>query len=253
MPLISHPQGGYHFLPGIAPYSCGVISSPGYEIVHVTLAHSVNLMESGFSLIEKYLYDVGRPKAAMCGMELRCPKPYSFQGFKDFNQTYQAVLKSWDLFVENVNPVARTNVAPVVTPPDVPQLYGFSFTKPTTSKSPTFVVAGGGELPEGVLDREGIVQLANLSSEGIRGKANFVMGLMTDRLLGMGVNWDQATRANVYTSHAIEPLMREVLLEQMGMARFHGVHWYYTFPPIQEIEFEMDVRGVRTEVVLGQD
>src|SRR6478735_7283259 len=33
MPLIHHSTGCYRFLPGIAPYSCGVVSSPGYEIV----------------------------------------------------------------------------------------------------------------------------------------------------------------------------------------------------------------------------
>jgi hypothetical protein len=30
----------------------------------------------------------------------------------------------------------------------------------------------------------------------------------------------------------------------------HGVHWYYSHPPIQGIEFEMDIRGVRREIRL---
>ena len=37
MPLTDHPAGDYRFLPGIAPYSCGVVSAPGFEIAHVTL------------------------------------------------------------------------------------------------------------------------------------------------------------------------------------------------------------------------
>jgi hypothetical protein len=37
MTLTDHPSGGYRFLPGIAPYSCGGVSSPGFEIAHVTL------------------------------------------------------------------------------------------------------------------------------------------------------------------------------------------------------------------------
>ena len=37
MALIDHPTGNYRFLPGIAPYSCGVVSAPGYEIAHVIL------------------------------------------------------------------------------------------------------------------------------------------------------------------------------------------------------------------------
>ena len=36
MPLTDHPAGNYRFLPGIAPYSCGAASSPGFEIAHVT-------------------------------------------------------------------------------------------------------------------------------------------------------------------------------------------------------------------------
>ena len=29
--------GGYRFLPGIAPFSSGVVAAAGYQIVHVTL------------------------------------------------------------------------------------------------------------------------------------------------------------------------------------------------------------------------
>ena len=35
--LNAHPTGHYRFLPGIAPYSCGVIADPGYEVVRVSL------------------------------------------------------------------------------------------------------------------------------------------------------------------------------------------------------------------------
>ncbi len=31
MPMIDHPSGDYRFLPGIAPYSCGVVSKAGFE------------------------------------------------------------------------------------------------------------------------------------------------------------------------------------------------------------------------------
>ena len=36
-----NPKGGYRFLPGIEPYSSGVIAEPGFEIVHVTLSSPV--------------------------------------------------------------------------------------------------------------------------------------------------------------------------------------------------------------------
>jgi hypothetical protein len=37
MSLIDHPEGDYRFLPGIAPYSCGAVSVPGFEVVHAVL------------------------------------------------------------------------------------------------------------------------------------------------------------------------------------------------------------------------
>ena len=119
MPLVEHPLGNYRFLPGIAPYSCGVVSSPGFEIVHVTFQRPLPY-RSGFEQIEKALVANDRPKAALCGIELRSPKPYTFPGFAAFNAEYAAILKDWGVFVDGVNPVARTNVAPVILPPTEP-------------------------------------------------------------------------------------------------------------------------------------
>ena len=57
------------------------------------------------------------------------------------------ILEGWGLFVDGVNPVARTNAAPEVAPPAEPSLHGFSFTRPSDDAAPpTFVVAGAGEL-----------------------------------------------------------------------------------------------------------
>ena len=52
MPLIPHPQGDYLFLPGISPYSCGVVSAPGFEIAHVTFRHPIAYRRM-FDLIEQ--------------------------------------------------------------------------------------------------------------------------------------------------------------------------------------------------------
>ncbi len=54
MPLIDHPLGNYRFLPGIAPYSCGVVSVPGFEIVHVTFQRPVPYRD-GFERIAQHL------------------------------------------------------------------------------------------------------------------------------------------------------------------------------------------------------
>lgn len=250
MSLKKHPTGDYSFVPGIAPYSCGVIAHPGFEVVHVTLRTMVTWRQ-GFDLIESYLRNSGRPLAALCAMSLRCPTPFTFQGFSDFNSQYAAILKDWGVFVEGVNPVARTNIAPRLVPPAEPSLYAFAFTRPiANSHVPTFVVAGAGELPEGVLQREGIIELANTSPAGLKIKAAFVMDLMEQRLQTLGVSWEAVSRTNVYTTYPSDDIIQNLINPRIGKAGLFGVTWHNSRPPIQDIEFEMDVRGVLTEVLI---
>jgi hypothetical protein len=250
MPLIDHPSGDHRFLPGIAPYSCGVVSKPGFEIAHVTFHRPVPYAQ-GFRVIEAHLAAENRPKTALCGIELRSPAPFTFQGFAEFNAEYARILESWGLFVEGVNPVARTNVAPAVAPPAEPVLYGFSYSRPCDpSLPPTFVGAGAGELPEGVLEAEAIVRAGDNSPGGIAAKAGFVMALMENRLWGLGGDWPDVTAIDVYTVHPVEPLLPEIILGRAGAAATHGIRWFYRRPPIVGIEYEMDLRGVRTELRL---
>jgi hypothetical protein len=145
--------------------------------------------------------------------------------------------------------VARTNVAPEVHPPAEPVLYGFSYTRPcAVDLPPTFVVAGAGELPEGKLAREAIIALGDTSPAGLEQKARLVMDLMENRLRGLGGDWSQVSHVDVYTVHSVAPLWPDVLLGRMGPSGPQAVHWHYARPPVQEIEFEMDLRGVRTEL-----
>ena len=250
MPLRDHPTGNYRFLPGIAPYSCGVVSSPGFEIVHITLQQPVPY-QAGFDVISKHLASERRPRAALCAVELRSPIPFTFAGFAEFNGKYASILQSWDLFVDGINPVARTNVAPIIGAPAEPSLYGFSFTRPCRSELPaTFVVAGAGELPEGVLSRSEIVSLGDTTAVGMTRKATFVMDLMEARLHGLGADWADVSTIDVYTAHSLTPLLPEIILKRAGLAAIHGVKWHYSAPPILEIEFEMDLRGVRSETIV---
>jgi len=251
MSLIRQRAGDYHFLPGIAPYSCGVVSDPGFEIIHITFQRPV-AYRNAFARIEELLFSQQRPKAALCGIELRSPRPYSFSGFSDFNAEYAKDLEGWGLFVDGVNPVARTNVAPVLNPPSEPVLYGFSFTKPCAAGlAPTFVVAGAGELPEGVLSDEGIIARGDTSTHGLEAKSRFVMDLMESRLRRLGVDWPLVNNVNVYTAHSLTPLLPEIILGRMKPASIHGVRWHYSRPPIEKIEFEMDMRGARADFHVG--
>jgi hypothetical protein len=249
--LVPNPKGNFSFVKGISPYSGGAAADPGYEIEHVTLAPAVKL-DTAFDLVAKHLAAAGRPKQALCGMELRSPRPFTFQGFSDFNKGYVEVLKSWGIPMDGLNPVARTNVAPEVSPPAEPSLYGFSYTVPSTYTGKTFVVAGAGELPEGSLDPHDVVRRGETTGDALIEKARFVMGLMAGRMHDLGVTWNLATVTDIYTIHNIHPYLAKTILEPMGEGRQRGVTWHYSRPPIVGIEYEMDVRGVRRETVLGK-
>jgi hypothetical protein len=247
--LIPNPAGNYNFLRGIAPYSAGAVAHTGFEIVHARFAQPVKL-DAGFDRVKQHLAAVNRPLAALCAMELRSPKPFTFEGFNAFNAGYIETLKSWNLFLDGVNPVARTNVAPEIAPPTEPSLYAFSYTAPSKSNANTFIVAGAGELPEGSLKPEDVVRRNDLSPDALREKVRFVLGLMAGRLHGLGADWPHLTATDVYTVHNFHNVIGPELLRPMGHAAAHGLTWHYSRPPIVTIEFEMDIRGCRTEITL---
>lgn len=249
--LIENPRGNYSFIKGISPYSGGVVAGYGYEIEYARLVPALPL-KRGFELVERHLHTLGRPKQALCGMALRSPEPFSFKGFGEFNAGYVKVLESWGILQQGLNPIARTNVAPEVHRFSEPVLYAFSYTLPSRHAGKTFVVAGAGELPEGSLDPKDVVRRGENTQEALREKMRYVMGLMEGRLHDMGVSWPQVTTSDVYTVHDICPLLAKEVLERMGTASHQGVNWHYARPPIVSIEYEMDLRGVRRELVLSE-
>uniref|UniRef100_A0A540VCH0 RidA family protein n=1 Tax=Litorilinea aerophila TaxID=1204385 RepID=A0A540VCH0_9CHLR len=250
MRLVDHPQGHYRFLTGIAPYSSGVIAMPGYEIVRARLAAPLPYRQ-GFELIDRHLDGCGRPPQALCAVELRIPEPLTFDGFAAFNADYQELLARKGLLVEGLNPIARTNVAPAVAPPEEAVLYAFSYTVPNPETRPTFVVAGAGDLRDQAdLSPAAIVRPGDTTPAGLRAKATCVMEVMAARLQGLGLAWADVTAVDVYTVHSLSPLLVDVLLAPMGPAARHGVHWFYSRPPISGLDFEMDLRGVAREILV---
>jgi len=225
------------------------VAAAGFEIEHARFWQPVPL-NTGFDRVAAHFKAIGRPLTALCGMELRSPKPFTFAGFNQFNGGYVKVLESWGIMLDGMNPVARTNIAPEVNPPAEPSLYGFSYTVPSRIKAPTFVVAGAGELPEGSLDPHDVVRRGETSQEALREKARFVMGLMSGRLKGLGVSWDQVTVSEVYTVFDIHAWLVPEVLQPAGKGQIHGMTWHYSRPPIESIEFEMDLRGCARELVL---
>jgi len=248
--LTAHPSGHYHFLPGIAPYSCGVVADKGHEIIRVSL-QVPQLWRNGFDIVDKNLRKAGHERSALCAMELRSPQPFTIEGFIEFNRAYCAVLEDWNIFVDGVNPVARTNVCPLSVDAPDPVLHAFSFVRPNSSrKQQTFVVAGAGELLDGILVKDGIWRCGETSGEALAEKARYVCDVMADRLQGLAANSNEVTTLNAYTVHNIHPLLGQ-LLDDLPAARRCGICWHYTRPPVIDIEFEMDMRGILAEESLS--
>lgn len=248
MSAYDNPRGGYRYLAGIPAYSEGVVAMPGHEIVHVTLRQPLAYRE-GFGLIDRHLAAANRPRQSLCAIQLRSPRPQSLAGFETFNQSYHRLLVEWDLLVEGRTPIARTNVVPEVGTPEEPSLYAFAYTveSNTLDVATSFVVAGAGETSGGSLSLDTVVRPGETSAEAMRDKAACVMHTMLARLSALGVTVADVTVANVYTVREVQPYLADVILAGLGEAAVHGIHWYYTRPPITGVEFEMDVRGVRHE------
>jgi hypothetical protein len=243
-------NGDYRYLPGIPAFSSGVVATQGFEIVHVTLRAPVPWRE-GFARIERHLKDLGRPRTALCGIELRAPAQFTFEGFNTFNDGYRAVLGEWGILREGgENPIPRTNVAPVTAGPKEPSLYAFDYTVPGVTDAPTFVVAGAGEMRDRSQGAAGIVRQGETSPDAMKEKARFVMNIMGDRLRGLGGDWSRVTVIDVYTAYPIHGFLVDELLTPAGPAAIHGVRWFPSRPPIQGLEFELDMRGVGRELVI---
>jgi len=249
MQLLDNPCGNYRFLAGIAPYSAGVTAMPGHEIVRAVLAQPLPWRE-GFARIQRHLSGLGRPRAALCAIELRSPQPFTFAGFAAFNSEYQALLAGWGLMLDGRNPIARTNVAPAVHPPVEPSLYAFAYTAPAAGAgdSHTFIVAGAGDLRhQADLSPAAIVRPGEISGDAMREKAATVLAVMQERLCGLGRAWTDVSGIGIYTVQPLQPLLENTLLPSLHEAAQRGLDWHYSRPPIVGLEFEMDLRGVRLE------
>lgn len=248
MSVAAFPAGGFRYIEGMFQYSGGTAAEPGFEIVRARFARPLALRE-GFRAIEAHLRSVGRPLTSFCACELRSPKPFTEQGFIDFNRAYVQALEHWGLYWDGRNPVARTNVCPAHGAPAEPSFYAFSYSVPTRSQRGSFIVAGSGEAPEGKGDyRDHMIRPNDVSLEGLREKMRFVMGEMERRLKALGFGWQDATSTQVYTVRDVGALVEKEIFAKG--AALGGLSWHFCRPPVVGLEYEMDVRGSAQELLL---
>jgi hypothetical protein len=241
--------GGYRYMPGVFQYSGGVAAEDGFEIERVRLRSPIPLAD-GFRLVEAHLKGMGRPLVAFCACELRSPGQFTEEAFTQFNRIYVGTLERWAIYREGRNPVARSNVCPEIDPPAAPGLYAFSYTVPAEGGAPpSFVVAGSGEAPEGKGNyRDHIVRRGDASPAGLVEKARWVLGEMERRMAALGVGWGEVTATQLYTVHDVHPFLADEIVRRGAMRG--GLTWHFCRPPVVELDYEMDVRGVARELVL---
>lgn len=248
--IIDMPDGGYRFVEGVFQYCAAVAALPRYRIERVRFP-SVVPVAQGFARIAELLRSAGRPLTALCACELRSPAQFTDEGFHAFNRTYVGVLSEWGLMVHGANPVARSNVCPEIDPPAVPGFYAFCYTVLDDGAVPSFVIAGSGKSQEGnATYRERTVAWRDTSPAGMRAKARHVHNVMEARMAPLGFGWPEVTGVQIYTVYDVTPFLAEDIVRR-GAAR-HGVTWHYARPPVVDLDYEMDVRGVHTERVLNK-
>jgi len=248
MSVLAFEPGGYRFVKGVFQYSSGVAALPGYRIVRAQFRAPVPLAE-GFRRVEQIISESARPLTAFCACELRSPAPYTESGFAEFNTIYVEALERWKIYDGERNPVARSNVCPAINPPAEPSLHAFSYTEVAKDAAPSFVIAGSGESPEGSGNyRDHIVCLEDTTPSGLREKARFVLSEMERRMTELGFGWSNVSATQVYSVHDIHPFLEDEIVRR-GAARM-GLTWHYCRPPVVDLEYEMDCRGLAIECVV---
>jgi hypothetical protein len=246
--VTAFPPGNYRFIPAVFQYSSGAAADPGFEVERVRFDKMPPLAD-GFAQIAKYIQEAGRPLTSFCACELRSPAAFTEDGFLKFNRHYVKTLAEWGLFDGKTNPVARSNVCPEIDPPPEPSFYAFSFTRPSKSTTPSFVIAGGAESREGEgTYPERTVRYRDLSPDGLKEKVRFTVGSMESRLAAFGFHWKNTTAVQAYSVHDFHAVLADELVRR-GAVR-SGLTWHFARPPVIDLEYEMDCRRVMRETVI---
>jgi hypothetical protein len=242
-------SAGYKYAKGVFQYSAGVAALPGFEIERARFKNPLPL-ETGFAAIEAHLKSLRRPIEAFCACELRSPEPFTEASFEAFNRIYTGTLERWDILHDGNNPIARSNVCPEIDKPKEPSFYAFSYTIPASDQNRSCVISGSAEVPEGLDNyRDHVVRLGDQSPDALLEKARWVLGEMERRLNALDFSWRDVTGSHLYTIYDVHPFIKDEIARRGAMPA--GLNWHFARPPMDFIDYEMDVRSVWRERVLG--
>lgn len=247
--------GGYRYLPSVFQYSAGVAAQPGFKLEQVRFKTPIPLGQA-FDIAESHLVMLGRPLTAFAHCELRSPGQFDDHGFIQFNKKYVETLERWGLYKSQVgnagpiNPVARTNVCPEYFAPKEVSMLAFTYTIPCdVSAASNFVLSGGGDArsgPEPYSQR--IIAPGDQSPSGLLLKIEFVIQEMQRRLESLGFRWGDVACTQAYSVHNIGGLVESLLASRGYISQ--GLNWHFARPPVQGLDFEMDLRGAINQFYL---
>lgn len=246
--VVDFKQGDFSFLaaPG-GPFSSGVRANKGFALHRARFARPVP-MPQGFERIRQHLTQCGRPLTALAACELRSPRPMSIQEFQEFNRGYLKTLHDWGCRSGELNTPARSNIAPITEIPTGPSFFAFTYTVPEPGSDGDYLISGLPEIKWGAPPPELTFGGRDVSLKGLAAKARFVMDGLRTRVDALGCQWSDITASGVYTVHDFRPVL-EGLFAEFGISQI-GVAWYPAWPPVNDLDFEVDVRRVRTELVV---
>jgi hypothetical protein len=246
--IIDFKAGDFSFLvaPG-GPFSAGVRANNGFALHRARFARPVPMMD-GFARIKQHLAKLGRPVTALAACELRSPKPMTVPEFQEFNREYLKTLHEWGCRDGEINAPARSNIAPITEAPAGSSFFAFTYTVAETNASGDFLISGLPEIKAGATGSDRTFGGRDVSLKGLAAKARYVMDGLRARVEALGCDWNAITASQVYTVHDVRPVL-ENLFAELNISQI-GVAWYPGWPPVNDMEFEVDVRRVRTELVI---
>lgn len=226
----TNKAGGYSFIPDIRAFSLGVIAEDGYCIVRASLSARTPLAELP-SVVNSVLADYDRPPQALCGVELRSPNPMSQQEFDRFNEDYATTLDALEITIDGTNPVARTNVVPLLNPVSECEIHAISFTVPRANAGGDYVLAGAAELDD---------------CSTVEARVVSVLEQLKNRITSLG-STRRPTVAAVYSADGVDRAMVEQIGAGLGQSELRVT---IAHPPVKGLKFEMDARAIDTGVLV---
>ena len=218
---LDQDTGGYAYLPGGDFASGGVVAVAEMSMRHVILTELVSL-STGLGLVRRELDRAERPLVALCGLELRLPKSLTMPQFEEFNGWYLERLGEWGLLRDGVPPLARTNVAPSVAPPETTSLIGFSYTVAAATGEPDPVISGAADL-----DANGVpVRAGESTVDAMAAKASYVVDEVNARMKALGAGWSRGVRTHLYCAR---PAVLEIAPSALGPSSY-GLTWHDSVP-----------------------